>query len=307
MADVEASEAAFLSAMQSEAAGNYKANGTASEQKPEFTSSDEHDPAQAVPSPQNASQPTVLQTSAVDISQHDSLHSSSTLPLASNPTSAPPLGSAQVVDLQSESRSMSRATSDASINGNHTEMDPKTNGVLQHSTVPTGDIAPIGEKAEATNQDSSANPMSRPHISPSVDTAATRHVSTKPEEQGRKPCEAVQKDLSRAVPSLAAVIPDTGASSLGGPTDKPAETLPAPTMASTEPESKSSAATNLALPKARLPHDKIGILEDRIKEDPRGVTDVWLSLINEHRKRTKIEDARNVYERFLAVFPSAVC
>ena len=59
--------------------------------------------------------------------------------------------------------------------------------------------------------------------------------------------------------------------------------------------------------KARLPHDRVGILEDRIKDDPRGDLDAWLSLINEHRKRNKLQDARLVYERFFKIFPTAVC
>ncbi len=60
------------------------------------------------------------------------------------------------------------------------------------------------------------------------------------------------------------------------------------------------------VPKARLPHDRTGILEDRIKEDPRGDLDAWLSLINEHRKRNKLDEARAVYDRFFNVFPQAV-
>ncbi|KAM0134993.1 hypothetical protein ACHAO1_005426 [Botrytis cinerea] len=58
-----------------------------------------------------------------------------------------------------------------------------------------------------------------------------------------------------------------------------------------------------SVPRARLPHDKIGMLEDRVKEDPRGDMEAWLSLIGEHRKRNKLDDARAVYERFLKVFP----
>lgn len=61
-----------------------------------------------------------------------------------------------------------------------------------------------------------------------------------------------------------------------------------------------------AAPRTRLPHDRVGILEDRIQEDPRGDTDAWLELINEHRNRNKIESAREVYERFFKVFPTAV-
>jgi cleavage stimulation factor subunit 3 len=58
--------------------------------------------------------------------------------------------------------------------------------------------------------------------------------------------------------------------------------------------------------KARLPHDRIGMLEDRIKDDPKGDLDAWLSLIAEHRKRNKLDDARGVYDRFFKVFPLAV-
>ena len=64
--------------------------------------------------------------------------------------------------------------------------------------------------------------------------------------------------------------------------------------------------TAAALPKARLPNDRTGILEDRIKEDPRGDLDAWFSLITEHRNRNKLDDARAVYERFFKIFPQAV-
>ncbi|PYI34157.1 mRNA 3'-end-processing protein rna14 [Aspergillus indologenus CBS 114.80] len=66
--------------------------------------------------------------------------------------------------------------------------------------------------------------------------------------------------------------------------------------ATPQPESPSTS-------KGRLPHDRIGILEDRIKEDPRGDMPAWLELINEHRSRNRIDNARDVYERFLKVFP----
>lgn len=66
------------------------------------------------------------------------------------------------------------------------------------------------------------------------------------------------------------------------------------------------APTSASLPQARLPQDRIGILEDRIAEDPRGDVEAWLSLIEEHRRRHKHDDARAVFERFLKLFPTAV-
>lgn len=59
--------------------------------------------------------------------------------------------------------------------------------------------------------------------------------------------------------------------------------------------------------RGRLPHDRVGILQDRIDEDPRGDIPAWLELINEHRSRNRLDSAREIYERFLKVFPMAVC
>ncbi|KAL4810535.1 hypothetical protein BDV18DRAFT_131218 [Aspergillus unguis] len=79
--------------------------------------------------------------------------------------------------------------------------------------------------------------------------------------------------------------------------------------ASLQPDTARESATATPIPdspsaaKGRLPHDRVGILEDRIQEDPRGDIPAWLELINEHRGRNRIDSARDVYERFLQVFP----
>jgi cleavage stimulation factor subunit 3 len=57
----------------------------------------------------------------------------------------------------------------------------------------------------------------------------------------------------------------------------------------------------------RLAHDRVGQLEDRIKDDPKADTDAWMSLIAHYKEKDQPDNARKVYERFLAVFPSAVC
>lgn len=56
----------------------------------------------------------------------------------------------------------------------------------------------------------------------------------------------------------------------------------------------------------RLPQDKVGLLEDRISEDPRGDVDAWKALIDEYQKKGKFDEARDVFERFFAVFPACV-
>lgn len=56
-----------------------------------------------------------------------------------------------------------------------------------------------------------------------------------------------------------------------------------------------------------VPVDKVAQLEKRVTEDPRGALDAWLALMAEHRCRGNIAQARETYERFLAIFPQAVC
>ncbi|KAI0160180.1 hypothetical protein GGR57DRAFT_409234 [Xylariaceae sp. FL1272] len=66
-----------------------------------------------------------------------------------------------------------------------------------------------------------------------------------------------------------------------------------------------TAAAIAPVSKSRLPADIIGSLEDRVQEDPKGDTDAWFTLIGEFKRRHQVVDARNVYERFLDVFPQA--
>ncbi|KAK4911872.1 mRNA 3'-end-processing protein rna14, partial [Elasticomyces elasticus] len=94
-----------------------------------------------------------------------------------------------------------------------------------------------------------------------------------------------------------------------GTTHAPAQNFDSPAIA------PSSIASNLpaqafasslsAQPKSRLSHDVIGILEDRVKDDPRGDIDAWLELIQEYKNRHKEDDTRKTYERYLAIFPLA--
>lgn len=77
-------------------------------------------------------------------------------------------------------------------------------------------------------------------------------------------------------------------------------------MQTSVPVPTSAAVQNVSIPKARLPHDKMGILEDKVKDDPKGDIEAWLSLISEYRSRHKLEEARETYERFFKVFPQAV-
>ena len=56
----------------------------------------------------------------------------------------------------------------------------------------------------------------------------------------------------------------------------------------------------------QVPQDKVVVLEERVREDPRGAMDAWLGLMAEHRARDDYDAARQVYGRFLETFPQSV-
>lgn len=305
-------EKAFLNSLQAanEAAEGLSQSDGASGQQAESNSSDEYDPSKAlkagVLSPLSAQ---YARAPSLDPSLHDQLSSNSAIPMTSaSIPSAPPLNGTQF-DHQSLSRSMSPTSSQSSEDSAvvTTRQDPgsgdHTNRVDEGSAVKSrGD-----EGALDKGQNSLPPPVSESSLNNSTNHVSADNVQIQNNVQDHSAPDTVQNSVTDTVPNLAAVIPDTGASSHSESTVKPAETLPAPTATNANVSKYAQPPTpNTPAPRARLPHDTIGILEDRIKEDPRGDLQAWLHLINEHKKRGKTDDARNVYERFLAIFPSAV-
>lgn len=127
--------------------------------------------------------------------------------------------------------------------------------------------------------------------------SSTRTLSPSPlqnsmtQEDLKSPSAQVEQNGNQAMAPVASIPIPSGT----GTSVAPAKVAPV-----------NVAAISSAQPKARLPHDTMGLLEDRIKEDPRGDIDAWMSLISEHRGRSKYDEAREVYERFLKLFPHAV-
>jgi len=83
--------------------------------------------------------------------------------------------------------------------------------------------------------------------------------------------------------------------------------------ATSKPSVKNTAAPSdsnavLATPTTqRLPHDKVGRLEDRIKEDPKADVEAWWELIHHYRDKDQLDNARRVFDRMLEVWPTSVC
>ena len=302
-------EAAFLRSMQvaNEAVGDYGATGVASEQQPD-SSSDEYDPAQAVQADSFSHDTNNYSniTSSTVSGHMDHSHNGNT-PQQPSPNTAqssttislPGFAASNALENPStisNSHTVNGATSQAFVKGEAPASDDDDQGRDTKQSVKSGDIDLNGDTSDLAS-----------HSLSNASQLSAADVSIKNEVQDQPPSEVVQNGVSHTVPNLAAVLPDTGASSHVVPTAMPTDTLPAPQVTEPDPSSiPQSHVPPAAAPRARLPHDRIGILEDRIKEDSRGDLDAWLSLISEHRKRGKLNDARTVYERFFMVFPQAV-
>jgi cleavage stimulation factor subunit 3 len=203
-----------------------------------------------------------------------------------DPLSPPPVPAAVFTAAQIDSRSSSRASArrPRTIGGfladdsDEDDLDPPSN--LSHSASSTN-VHLQAQTGEGLGRAVSRSPL---------------HISSTPQAQNST--EVINAPVTVPVASAAATA------SLDRVDQHAIKNVSI--QESTPLSSSVNAAAGLNVPKARLPLDRVGILEDRIKEDPRGDIDAWLSLISEHRKRNKIEDARAVYERFFKVFPSAV-
>lgn len=103
---------------------------------------------------------------------------------------------------------------------------------------------------------------------------------------------------------------DLGASSSALPAAEPSYNpveAATPSVADTQIQATLSRSQvngfSAALPKTRLAHDVVGILEDRIKDDPRGDTEAYLELISELKSRNKQDEVRTIYDQYLKTFP----
>lgn len=143
----------------------------------------------------------------------------------------------------------------------------------------------------ASGPQSSLNSTDSPHVSIQEGVVASQKPSN------------VSNGASDLVPSTTVV--QNGDALPRDSTATPAQSLPNIQVKKAQAPSNAGTPTS-AVPKARLAHDTIGILEDRITEDPRGDMDAWLSLISELRSRNKRDEVRSVYGRFFKRFPLAV-
>lgn len=302
MAD-EAAETAFLDAMraQNDAAGGQEVYGTASQQQTDSVSDDEYDPA-AVMHAESLS--TDAQDPAVPLF---STSASAVKPVIPSAPQEPYLPTAASVPDDTEGSDQSRSMSPDSTQS--------LSGIPPIISQPEGEsIKEAPEPEETTNgaeegHGTITNGQPLNPASPTIpDTLSdsllpTEHVSITNDVQGVPSAESFQNTVAPSVSDIPATTTNAEAASDGKSVAEPATSA---SQSQSKAKAEALPASATAAPKARLPHDRIGILEDRIQADPRGDLDAWLTLISEHRQRGKLNDARKVYERFFEVFPSAV-
>ena len=137
----------------------------------------------------------------------------------------------------------------------------------------------------------------------SLNSTDSPHVSIQGGVRASQRASSISNGASHVVSSSTAV--PNGDALPRDSTATPAHSLPNNQVKTVQTPSNAGIPAS-AFPKARLAHDTIGILEDRIKEDPRGDLEAWISLLSELRSRNKKDEVRRVYDRFFKQFPLAV-
>lgn len=310
MADMNAEEA-FLKSMKDMAdaeAVQYNAVGSNGKQT-ESTSSDEYDPAQAVPENfSHSTQDPIVFPGAVKQNPTLQSHYQSSSTTSNLAATGSQDQAVDEDDGRSQSRSMSGSSSTSS-----TPMNIQTNSVPSQVDMPEEFVAEESASlqsphdAAVTSQALTSSAIRSPS---SVSNSAAQHVPSQTHVLIESPSNVVQNGVVHTVPdenTTTAALPESGLDMQTEPTTEALlenSSLPNPET-KTSNTIQNETAPAMLMPKARLPHDRIGILEDRIQEDPRGDMDAWLSLIDEFRKRGKLDEARATYERFFVMFPAA--
>lgn len=161
-----------------------------------------------------------------------------------------------------------------------------------------GEYDPEYVPVEALLPDPPVPESAAPAPAPAV---LSQRPTSKPKMSGGFLVEASddeEEDEEEEAESAGPGEPSASQSQVGQPTEIKMAVAPAP------PPPTSAPSIVTATPLASL--DPVALFEARIKEDPRGDMDAWISLLADHRRNSRLDDVRKVYNRFLEVFPQSV-
>ncbi|KAB8071606.1 mRNA 3'-end-processing protein rna14 [Aspergillus leporis] len=298
MAEDDAENAFFQAQAMNAESVDYKAV----EEQGASSDSDDYDPSKTLQDQYSASLPDSKQSenALLNASSSDSTSPAEPFPPETDPS--PQEGSAY--PSQTPSRTDSQASASAPASGTSVQLKTRTIGgfVVEDEDEDDAGDADYEPPAVLGVEDMNTISMNVPQ----------QPISGNANED--TPTPDVSLDGAAQASASAKNIPNssyTSASAAASKNDAPAllsqDMYNSRTTLQSENMQDSAAATpapvSPSTSKGRLPHDRVGILEDRIQEDPRGDIPAWVELLNEHRSRNRIDSAREVYERFLKVFP----
>lgn len=156
---------------------------------------------------------------------------------------------------------------------------------------------------EARDVSISSVPQDTAAASTSLNGSTAVHV---PASTSNVSDPSLQPSASTAQGKVISPVASASASASIAPTPQPPATAVAAAPAEQPPKINGTELQQLPLP-ARLPHDKVGQLEERITDDPKGDTKAWLSLVDHYYEKGQYDNARKIYQRFIETFPTAVC
>ncbi|PPJ57791.1 hypothetical protein CBER1_00139 [Cercospora berteroae] len=164
----------------------------------------------------------------------------------------------------------------------------------------TGAHSGLGAVAQSEAQDVSLN--SAPHVD-TAEASSSLNGFTVPVPASSSTPVAPEIILQQTAPPSGQEGKTVSAAASAQPTQQPTQQSIAPTP---QPPAQQSSLPSIQAPPARLPHDKVGQLEDRIKDDPKGDIGAWYELINHYAAKEQYDNVRTVYRRFSEVFRTAV-
>ncbi|KAG5356186.1 mRNA 3'-end-processing protein [Yarrowia sp. B02] len=161
------------------------------------------------------------------------------------------------------------------------------------------------ESKEEESKDTKPEEESKPEEAKDTNTNDDANTNTYDDanDKGLLDDPALKDEDDDYVPAAVSVQEDVGGS--GTPDGAissvlAGSTIPPPSIPSQSSESNNNEPTDLK--RKRLATDTIGILEDRIAANPRDMP-AWMELISAVVRKEKLDESREIYERFLGMYP----
>ncbi|KAK3677215.1 mRNA 3'-end-processing protein rna14 [Recurvomyces mirabilis] len=167
--------------------------------------------------------------------------------------------------------------------------------------------------ASEPTQDSAAAPPPQLHADSLNGSTSSASAPSLPTTSAVLPVQGSHVDAASLLTSTTdsaavadqAKAPASALSSAAQPVVDSVAVTPQPTTNGITAPTDTSNATPLPSMTQRLPHDKVGRLEDRIKEDPKADVGAWWELVQHYRDKDQGDNARKVLDRMLEVWPTS--